>query len=387
MRVVHWYPNFGGGGSVAMSVLELANAQARDGAEVWISSRLHAGGDSPVYGPLQPSEDVHISHWRGRGSIGWRQVQLHLMGASERRLLREIKPDIVHAHGEFNADNWWAPGLFPCPLVLAPHGAFHPKVRTRGAATKALYIAAARRVLYRRVARFHALTPAEARDIEQLVMGSSIYCLPNASTVVGRRSREVRRMNGSVAFLFLGRMDVDTKGLDVLVDAFARVAQRGNLGRRVTLSLVGPDHRDGKSRLRELARRAEIAGLVDIAPPVAWNEVLELMEQFDVYVQLSRNDACPRSVADALVLGMPAIVSDAVGLMSYDEISRQPHVRLVSPTVSDTAAAIDNVVRNIDGLRTAARRARAEVGNFLSDDRVARLHLREYESILDESSR
>jgi glycosyltransferase involved in cell wall biosynthesis len=383
MRLLHWYPNFFGGGAVTASVLELANAQARAGAEVWIAGLAELRKRPSVYGPFEPGDDVHLASWSGGRPLGYRGANLHLMGVHDRRDFRALHPDVVHAHGEFNPDNWWAPQLFRCPLVLAPRGAFHPLVRARGAMLKRAYIAAASPLLYRHVARFHALTPAEQGDIEDLIPYCSVYCAPNARRAFATQpERDCCDPTGPVRFLFLGRMDIAAKGLDVLLEAFALASRRGGLTRRVTLSLVGPDHRHGKSLLRALAARFGIEHLLEIAEPVTADEVTATLQRCDVYVQVSRNEAFGRSVADALAFGKPVIVSAAVGIVSYREIARQPHIRVISPTVSETAEAIAQTVRDLDTLRPAAERARPELDRFLSADRIAALHLGEYASLI-----
>ncbi|MGH2838701.1 MAG: glycosyltransferase, partial [Thermoleophilaceae bacterium] len=106
MRVVHWYPNFLAGGGVANSVLGLADAQAAAGADVWIVSLAH---DEPLYGRLRPAGGVQVATWGTGHALPWSGLRLHALTPGSARELRALQPDVVHAHAEFNPDNWWAP--------------------------------------------------------------------------------------------------------------------------------------------------------------------------------------------------------------------------------------------------------------------------------------
>jgi glycosyltransferase involved in cell wall biosynthesis len=387
MRVIHWYPNFLGGGGAANSVLALANAQAIAGTDVWITSVAH---EHPLYGPTATKNGVRVSVWSGRGLLGRGGVRLHLVGRATARVLQAIEPDVVHVHGEFNPDNWWPPRLFRCPLVLTPYGAFHPAVRQRGALRKSLYIAVARRALYRSTTSFNALSPAETADIGAVLPAARTYCVPSGASPavadgIGTLARDSGDSRERVRLMFVGRIDVTVKGLDTLLEAFALATRDLGLSQPATLSLVGPDWRDGKSHLRNLARRLGVQDLIEIRDPVTSADVPALIQSCDAYVQLSRNDAFPLSLADALVLGKPAIVSDRVGTVSYDEVRQQPHVKVVPPTVSSAAEAIVWAVANLDALTRAASQARPALQDFFSWDRIARLHLQEYESLIAEA--
>jgi glycosyltransferase involved in cell wall biosynthesis len=177
-------------------------------------------------------------------------------------------------------------------------------------------------------------------------------------------------------------MAVRTKGLDTLLHAFALATQERRLQRPATLTLVGPDWQGGKTRLHELARRLGVEDSLELRDSVVSADVPALVESSDVYIQLSRHEGFPLSLSDALALGKPVIVTDRVGTISHDEISRQPHVKVVPPTASDAAEAIAEVIANFDDFAGAARQARPALQDFLSWDRIARLHLHEYDSLL-----
>ena len=63
MRILHWYPNFLGGGGVANAVLGLAIARAERGAEVAIASAEAEG--EPLYQAMDERlGKVRLFRWR-----------------------------------------------------------------------------------------------------------------------------------------------------------------------------------------------------------------------------------------------------------------------------------------------------------------------------------
>jgi glycosyltransferase involved in cell wall biosynthesis len=387
LRVVHWFPNFLAGGGVANSVFALGSAQSSLGADVHVVSLEH---ESPIYGPMETRPGMHVEAWNGR-SMGLGGLRLHVPGRTATRALRTLQPDVVHVHAEFNPDNWWTPRLWRCPLVLTPHGAFHTAVVERGARRKRLYRAVADALLYRKVARFHALSAAEQADIVAVLPRARSYVVfqgPSPGVVDalghGRPTFQVkaRAATAPVRLMFCGRIDVRTKGLDVLVEAFARAIRDGDIARPATLALVGPDVREGKLQMRGLADRLGVGALVEIRQQVPQEEIPALFEGCDVYVQLSRNEGSPMSLNDALVLGKPVIVSDRIGTVSSPEIAKLPHVRVVRPVVSEAAQAIADTVQRFDALCGAARAANATLCGWLSWDGAASRHLKMYEALL-----
>lgn len=382
MRVLHWYPNFLGGGGVANAVLGLATAQARAGAEVRI-----AVADEGSRGPYTPSaEDVGdlLLSWEPR----WRRTlgPLVLRGIPERlrRDVRAFSPDVVHAHGEFNPDNVW-PIRFSgaeALLVLSPHGAFDPAVFRKGRErAKALYARIARRVIYERLDAFHALSPREAEHTREVAPACTVYVVPQgggpAASVPARGS--CPEHDGAVELLFVGRLDVYTKGLDLLLHALAGVTRSAPVSARLTL--VGPDWRGGRARLERLASALGIEDAVVFTGAVRAPEVARLLDRADCCVVASRHEGFSLSATEALVRGKPLILSRETGHASYPEIAELPHVLLVEPEVADIERAICAVAGDCARLRAQAARHQPRVAHFFSWERVAARHLDAYASL------
>jgi len=184
-----------------------------------------------------------------------------------------------------------------------------------------------------------------------------------------------------VRYVFVGRLDVFTKGLDILLDALADAGRRLR-GGEVTLTLVGPDWRGSHEWLRRRTEKLGIARRVVLTGAVSSRDVVSILHQSDIYVQLSRHDGFPSGVSEAFLAGKPVILSQAVGQASYAEVVSLPHVRVVPPRAREAAEAILEFAHRIGELRTIAEQYRAEVAHFFSWERIAGLHLEAYEKVI-----
>lgn len=378
MRVLHWYPKYLGGGAVAGAVRGLACAQRAAGAEVVIAARRLGG--ATLYGE-RTSDGPAVQLWSPLRPMLARACALGV-ATDDRQALRGFAPDVVHIHGELNPDNLVAARVFRVPLVLSPHGGFHPRVLARGARrSKAAYLTLARRMLYHR-ATFHALSPLEAADIARLLPDRPVYCAPQGPGPAGEATTTAsgRIDAGPVRLLFVGRLNVGEKGLDLLLETVAKARQHAT--RAMTLTVVGPDWKDGLATLRSLATQLGLAGTVVFTGSRTAAELATLYAEHDLYVQLSRNEGFGMSVAEALLAGMPAILSRCIGAAAWPEVASCAHVRVVPPDADAAAEALVRAVAELPRLRAAATAAHRGLHGFLSWTRAAQLHHERYAALL-----
>jgi glycosyltransferase involved in cell wall biosynthesis len=385
VTILHWYPNFLDGGSVANAVLGLAAAEARQGAQVVIAAaRLSR---PPMYEPVDVPPDVAVCSWLPSRTLRIGGRLARLVPHREVARLRALHPDLVHEHGEFNLDNLWVPGLFRCPVVISPHGACHPVVLAKSRRRlKRLYLAAEDLLLRGHVSCFHALSPAEADHLKAVFPNGATYCVPQGPGVlvpqISPRCSGLQTAGGQkIRLLFVGRLDVFTKGLDILLPAFAIAASRWG-GGRMHLVLAGPDWRGGRSWLEHRASELGIGERVEFTGPLRGRELGAVLAGADIYVQLSRHEGFPLSVAEALLASKPAVLSSAIGTISYPEIASLPHVRIVPPCAEKAARAMIAMAEGLPEMTSAALGSHQALRAFFSWDRVARLHLDQYSHLL-----
>jgi glycosyltransferase involved in cell wall biosynthesis len=235
-----------------------------------------------------------------------------------------------------------------------------------------MYFRTANALLYRNTSAFHALSPSEAEHIACRVGEERIYFVPQGAELADAKIFKAGR-KAETELIFAGRLDVSTKGLDLLLDAFAEVERLD-----VVLTLIGPDWRGGRAWLEHRSAALGIGDRVRFTGSVTSSELAYRMRNAGLYIQLSRFEGSPLSVAQALLAGKPAIISTAIGTASYPEIASLPHVSIVPPDSFAAAQAITNAVARLPELTVIAEQTINFLRGFFAWDRIASLHLKRY---------
>jgi glycosyltransferase involved in cell wall biosynthesis len=117
------------------------------------------------------------------------------------------------------------------------------------------------------------------------------------------------RRDGLVRVVFLGQL-VERKGLDVLIEAFAR------LDVPAELLIAGGDWSAAgyPAQLRSLAQTLGVAGRIHFENHR--QDVGAVLSTADIFVLPSRSDARPRSIIEAMSLGLPVVASEVGGIPS-----------------------------------------------------------------------
>jgi glycosyltransferase involved in cell wall biosynthesis len=235
--------------------------------------------------------------------------------------LVERKVDIVHLHSVFTPWNFLLARRLHVPYVVSPHGGYAPASLARGAVRKELYSWLIERRLVRGAALRVALTESEAQDLRRFGGSEPIAIIPNGVSPppwdvdpkVFRR--ELGLGDADRLLLFVGRLDVFHKGLDVLVRGVATAPGWH-------AALVGSDFRGGGDHLRRLADTLGAGARLTIVGPRHGQALHEAFAAADCFALTSRWEGFPLSLLEALAHGIPAVVSPAVdqlvGVVSAD---------------------------------------------------------------------
>lgn len=125
------------------------------------------------------------------------------------------------------------------------------------------------------------------------------------------QSWEEKDKAGEVRFLFAGRL-VKEKGIDVLLEALARLDEQGATLR---VDVIGEGPR--RDACEAAARRAETVK-TDVLEPVAYGiEFFALLQQYHAIVVPSLSDEQPRLVFDAFARAVPVLASRTDGLTPH----------------------------------------------------------------------
>lgn len=171
--------------------------------------------------------------------------------------------------------------------------------------------------------------------------------------------------------MYHGRVDVRRKGLDVLVEAWAKVC-RDRPGRELVLLLVGTGPDAGE--LRALIAAAGVQN-------VQWHDeyftdrdlVCRYLSASDAYVLPSRHEGSPVAPLEAMATGLPVVAADAPGVTDIFE-KGESSGGLVVPAgdAAALAAALGRILDDRELAEELGRRSRRRVEEAFSLDVVGR---------------
>lgn len=259
------------------------------------------------------------------------------LGTTARRLISEADAVLVHFHYQYA--NWigarWARCLRK-PYMLFAHGSFkRDAIRRKSRWVKSLYLATMER---RNVAEARNILFNADEERDRSWFRERGCVLPNAidpNDFMERPARGTFRKTygipaSSALLLFLGRMDVHGKGLDLLLPAFAQLAV---MHPEVSLVLAGPDERAGTSAVQRMAASFRIQDRLVLPGMLRGTEKLSALNDADIFVLPSRSEGLSIALLEALYLGIPVLITHGVGL--HRQVADWGAGMVVEPTVPD----------------------------------------------------
>jgi glycosyltransferase involved in cell wall biosynthesis len=263
-----------------------------------------------------------------------------------RRLIRDIRPDIVHAH-YVNGPGWYASLSGFHPLVMTAWGTDifanlpHGPLPDRWLTALALWRA--------------DLVTADARQLMDIMRP---YLGPQARAELVRFGIDTRQfspgpdrtwqsrlgLNGAPVILSI-RQCVRHYNIDTIVDALPQV-QRVVPGARLLLKQMGDRTQDAYNvELRSLIARLGLTDWVTFVPPVGYDEMPDLYRCASAVVSVPSWDGMPVSVLEAMACGVPIVASDLPALRELREYGAQ--FELVAPRdVAGLSQALLHVLRS-----------------------------------------
>lgn len=219
------------------------------------------------------------------------------------------------------------------PYLLQLHGALseenykksHSKKMIANALFYNKFIKRARRIIY--------LNQGELdKSIVKRINSNSVI-VPNGCKTPNLSPSIRHRENGKIEFLYLGRIEIYHKALDVLVNAIENLKNMGRTD-KIHFTFYGIGEEDHLSRFKEMLK--PIAKIATFKGP-AYGEVKDMAYQnADYFILTSRYEGMPMAVLEALSYGRPCFVTPATNVA---DIIRKYECGYVSELNADLLAS------------------------------------------------
>lgn len=298
MKVVHvvWGLTFGG---IETMLVNIANAQARAGAEVRVMI-VNDYWDEPIVSSFDRRVKLLYVHKRKGSGNPFFIVRMNRM------LLRE-KPDVVHLHAKGFVTLLAGKGLkrIACQTLHdMPSGA----LRREGMIYRLLPMLDITQpgnvTCIDKVRQVFAISRAVHDALwEKYGVASRVVC--NGIPAAEFRLRGERGAGAPLRVVQVSRLDHLKKGQDLLVEAAARL--RG----RVAVDFVGAGA--SLELLKRMAAERGLGQLVRFLGKKTQEEVKAMLADYDLFVQPSRFEGFGLTVAEGMAAGVPVLVSAGEG--------------------------------------------------------------------------
>jgi glycosyltransferase involved in cell wall biosynthesis len=334
-------------GGIFRHIMDLANGQADRGHQVGIIADSLTGGERA---------EAALKEIAPRLKLGVHRLAIRrepfptdvLVWAHVMRLIRRLKPDVLHGHGA-------KAGAFirlktrskKTIRVYTPHGGslHYPLNTLKGALYSRL-----ERTLMNSTDLF-LFESAFARNTYQRTIGTPgglVRCVFNG--VTANEFDPIVPAADATDVVYVGEFR-HIKGTDLLIDAVARLRADG---KPITLTLAG----DGEE-LKTLKAQVQRLGLADAIRFIGHVKARYGFSKGKLLVVPSRGDSMPYVVIEAAAAGIPMVAANVGGI---PEIFAEHTDALFAPNIVGAMAdAIETALEDPESARVRARSLRERI--------------------------
>jgi glycosyltransferase involved in cell wall biosynthesis len=286
--------------------------------------------------------------------------------------------DLLVVHGMFNPRNVAvarAAARAGLPYVVCPHDPYHPAVLASGRLRKRLYGWLWEKPLLAGAAAVQVLAPEQVPWLRAYGYQGRVFVTPNGFDPEEIPAPAARSEGPD--FLYLGRLDMYQKGLDLLLAAWALGLREGRLAPGLRFHFVGRDRRD-RRRLERLAEHLGLGALVRFcgAVPERWSAIASC----GVLVLPSRFEGFGLTVLEAMAAAKPALVSARAGIAGFVRQAGAGFV--VEPDAPSICAGLVEALARRQEWTELGRRGREFACERLTWNRVAACAAESYQKCL-----
>lgn len=244
------------------------------------------------------------------------------------------------------------------PYIMQPHGTLDRYQRARHHGRKAVYGMLVERRNLNGAAAIHYTTEQERREAEETGVRALGFVVPLGIDVNSYRlpAPEVELPAGvprdRPLITFMGRL-TEKKGLDILIEAFARVIREGG---QAHLVIAGPDDESLQVSLKRQIDALGLVGRVTFPGIVAGASKMALLQRSRAFVLPSHDENFGIAVVEAMAAGAPVIISRGVAI--HPEVEEAGAGIVVDRSAEAVADAVLQLLSDADaGRRLAAAAA------------------------------
>jgi len=226
------------------------------------------------------------------------------------------------------------------PYIITPRGSLTTQAQ-HGTITKRIKKAIANLLIFRPYTRnalaLQYLTPAEKHDSGNKWNPKS-FVVPNGFSTPTRK-KETFSEKGLTA-VFIGRLDLYHKGLDILLEA-CNQEREYLIAARFKLLIYGPQRYDYQ-KIKKYISQNELHKIVNLNGEIAGKAKEDVLLSSDLFVLTSRFEGHPMGLVEAVAYGLPSLVTP--GSNMADVIAEYDAGWVSEPTTEAIAENLKEII-------------------------------------------
>lgn len=226
-------------------------------------------------------------------------------------------PDLVVLHGIYyikylSIYKWLKKNRIP--YILIPHGCLSEKSIRRKYLKKKIGL----KLFFNKIILNANAIQYLSKEEKETSLGNTNKNFISCNGVdIDNKIIEKNKFNKEINLIYVGRISIMHKGLDLLVEA-VNIIQKDMRKKYIKLNIYGPDLENEKIILCNLCKKYKIEDLIQINDAIFDENKKQIIRKSDVFIQTSRWEGQPIGILEAMSLGKAILATEGTNMA--DEI-------------------------------------------------------------------
>ncbi len=202
------------------------------------------------------------------------------------------------------------------PYAIIPHGSLVKKEQKRKFVKKKTANVLFFRSFVKHANVIQFLNEQEKKN--SIYNSQNSIIVPNSVDIKVNKTKSYKKKKNS--FVYIGRYSVKTKGLDLLVETCRKYKDEFRK-KNITIDLYGGSDSNDKSieKLKTTINKNKLHDIISINGPVYGDDKVKVLSEHQFFIQVSRHEGQPMGIIEALMYGLPCIVTEATSFGDFCE--------------------------------------------------------------------
>jgi glycosyltransferase involved in cell wall biosynthesis len=276
------------------------------------------------------------------------------------------------------------------PFVMAAYGSLQDTARNMNKKwIKKIVDSIYTNNLIKNAASFHSVGELESQEYEKLgIEKERIFRIDHGIVLddfkINERHDVLKKLeineNTDKYLIFVGRLD-KKKGVDILLKSFAKTVKKYE---NLFLVIVGSGKKEYEDELKTLMKTLELNNKVKFTGFVPESEKLELLEKASIFLTPSHSDVHTIAAQEALVMGVPVIISKE---SDWPEIDEYNAGKTVDVTVNAFHEAMELLLSDKTDLKQLSNNAKKLIEEKFLMEKIIINYENEFNKIINNNKK